>query len=703
MLSPNDIAPKSKAASIWSFDSGYGSNTLEDDESFQAPTLTDESSQASYFGSSVKTQIPPQTTQRPIGLGLDGLWNVQFEDQLRITTSALTIRPVTTKLNVFTTKQISGNDFLLPSLSDSQKACVSCQLWAITNPGEGLKCDDCRDKRYVTPEELHFNERVPKEKLVIPRLEIPHEQQSTKPSRSRYAGRCSACEMSKLVDPTNTSNCTSCSPDPDLLSPISPVRSPKVKRSCARRPTKLPPQALRCLQLWLRENCTNPYPDAETKRSLAEECGITEKQVNTWFTNARARRLHSSADRSNPQSEDEGNYESGISSLTTTPICNNGLPFGSGVVSDRRCSDATDIATSGFNLAVSTTLTTPRRGKKKDYGHMSTVSPIDNQQSPIPPTPITAAASGKESEPETWQCTFCYQQIAPKSWRRHEETQHRPKRKWTCLLNGPQLTVPSHSTSSIVCAFCMAENPSEDHFLRTHRILECMKKSENERTFLRPDHLRQHVKNFHKAQLWDIVRDSWRRDGPKKDDIENWACGFCGQQLKTWDIRQTHIAAHFKEGFTMADWRDHKQPTSAIEPTKKRRNSNAEFSHMLSKLARTLTGRSNRQIDHRNQSHSQFSNTWESLPTSAGPSVSATPLLPDMVFDTFMAEVCGNCVDSCNPTPTTPVAQYPGHSNVTEATAQDEDNGELDFESLADAFLNGSSMEFQGPWDEQQE
>jgi hypothetical protein len=32
MLSP---APKSKAASIWSFDSGYGSGTLEDDEGFQ--------------------------------------------------------------------------------------------------------------------------------------------------------------------------------------------------------------------------------------------------------------------------------------------------------------------------------------------------------------------------------------------------------------------------------------------------------------------------------------------------------------------------------------------------------------------------------------------------------------------------------------------------------------------------------------------
>lgn len=40
MLSPNDIAPKSKAASIWSFDSGYGSTTLEDDEALQVPFST---------------------------------------------------------------------------------------------------------------------------------------------------------------------------------------------------------------------------------------------------------------------------------------------------------------------------------------------------------------------------------------------------------------------------------------------------------------------------------------------------------------------------------------------------------------------------------------------------------------------------------------------------------------------------------------
>jgi hypothetical protein len=40
MSASNDVAPKGKAASIRSFDSGYGSNTLEDDEPLQVHNRT---------------------------------------------------------------------------------------------------------------------------------------------------------------------------------------------------------------------------------------------------------------------------------------------------------------------------------------------------------------------------------------------------------------------------------------------------------------------------------------------------------------------------------------------------------------------------------------------------------------------------------------------------------------------------------------
>ena len=32
-------------------------------------------------------------------------------------------------------------------------------------------------------------------------------------------------------------------------------------------------------------------------------------------------------------------------------------------------------------------------------------------------------------------------------------------------------------------------------------------------------------------------------------------CGFCGEDLSTWDQREKHIANHFKEGLTMESWK----------------------------------------------------------------------------------------------------------------------------------------------------
>ncbi|KAJ4361950.1 hypothetical protein N0V83_010891 [Neocucurbitaria cava] len=422
-------------------------------------------------------------------------------------------------------------------------------------------------------------------------------------------------------------------------------------------------------------------------------------QVNTWFTNARARRMKNSADLLYSPSDDEGHYESGFSSIGSTPMCNNGLPFGYSTQCDRRCSDTSNA---GANISDQTAATIARRGKKKNYGQMNTSTPIDNRASSIPPTPVTASTVNEEKEQKTWQCTFCRQHIAPKSWRRHEETQHRPKRKWTCLLTGPRLTVPSRSNTSTLCAFCKAKDPSEEHFLRSHRIAECMKKSEDERTFLRPDHLRQHVKNFHKATLWDIVRDSWRRDGPGKDEAENWTCGFCNQELKTWDIRETHIAGHFKNGLTMADWGEYINPMPTVETTKRRRSSSEEFSSMFTKLARTFTGRSSHQLEQPSPSTYQFANAWQPLPTATRPMLPNTPLLPDMVFDSFMAEVSGNCFDTANPTTAGLEQVDPNPNNRYDSVFPDDSTMELDFDMLADAFLNGSTMEFQGPWDQRQ-
>ncbi|KAI4714653.1 hypothetical protein J4E89_000334 [Alternaria sp. Ai002NY15] len=182
----------------------------------------------------------------------------------------------------------------------------------------------------------------------------------------------------------------------------------------------------------------------------------------------------------------------------------------------------------------------------------------------------------------------------------------------------------------------MTPNPSDKHFTECHRIAECIAKDESERTFLRPDHLRQHVKNFHKAKLDETIRDLWRREGPDGHAVENWVCGFCAKVLKTWDDRETHIACHFKDGLPMANWKGYTRPDA--EASKKRPTSSEGRPNVLSKLARTLTFRSSRE-QHHYESEIQAADAFDTaLAFTHAPELDA-PLLPELVFDDFMAGV----------------------------------------------------------------
>ncbi|KAH7070573.1 hypothetical protein BKA63DRAFT_80157 [Paraphoma chrysanthemicola] len=685
MLSPNDIAPKSKAASIWSFDSGYGSNTLEDDEPYQ-PT-------------SSPTQTLSNTSQHSVGLGISAFWNVHVEDQLRLRRSQSPIDPVVTKVNVFTAKESSTGHLPLPTQGDDSAYCVTCQFWCITNPGQGTKCNGCQYRECIRPEMLHVTNTKPKPKLVVPRLEIPKSSRLELSSARQSKTRCSACELAQSIDPKLASACSSCARDPKLLSPSSPCCPSTVRRSCAKRPTKLPQHALHGLRAWLREHRDDPYPSPEVKRTLAQQCGITEKQVTTWFTNTRARKLPLPNDRSYPNSEDDGTFESDLSSISTTPVATSSANFG--------YSTPTSHQPPSFYAGPSTsepaqlTLQTSRRGKKKDYRRLNTISPID--ESPVPRTPATPSPNPNGPEQEMWHCTFCYQALVPKSWRRHEETQHRPKYQWTCLATHPRIPVLSRTGTSSLCAFCSAKNPSDDHFQHSHRIAECSKKSETERTFGRPDHLRQHVKNFHRTSLLDMVRDKWRKDGPGKNVHEGWTCGFCAQELKTWDNRETHIANHFKDGVHISAWQDYPQATSAIADNNRRRSLREDHAAMMAKLKNKLLGRSNRQPEYPSTTQSHFSNTFAPFPASTGCSnMIATPVssaIPTIGLGVTM--------------PDTSMADF-DFSGASTADAFDagfpavgtdfsipfgSDAMPMDYETMVDTDLYGNFIDYQGDWE----
>jgi hypothetical protein len=53
--------------------------------------------------------------------------------------------------------------------------------------------------------------------------------------------------------------------------------------------TKIPKKALTVLKNWLTEHFQDPYPSHAEKLRLATEAGISFKQVQNWFTNARGR------------------------------------------------------------------------------------------------------------------------------------------------------------------------------------------------------------------------------------------------------------------------------------------------------------------------------------------------------------------------------------------------------------------------------
>jgi hypothetical protein len=710
MLSPNDFLPRGKAPSIWSVDSGYGSNTLEDDEPLQVRIHTRVGVE-SHPAANVPQAYPQPSSstgrtyatyaQQPIGLGISGFWNIHVEDQLRLRRPETPAVPVTTKLNVFTTTATANDHVPLPGLADHVGTCITCQLWDITKPGQGLKCDDCKSKSCVNPSTLHLPQPKPNVELVVADPEFAHEQWSMSSRKRRDKTRCSACDLAFKIDPAS-SGCPSCTPDIDFLPSNSPIEPSIVRRSCAKRPTKLPANALYHLRAWLKANQDDPYPSPDTKRVLAEECGITEKQVTTWFTNTRARKLALPNDRSHPSSEDEGLYESDYSSIANTPICTNGSTFGYDTPSI--CHPIPSLSgPSTFDVS-QLRLQTSRRGKKKDYRRMATASPIDD--SPVPRTPATPSPNRDGVEQETWECTFCSQPLVPKSWRRHEETQHRPKYQWTCLATGPRLTVSSRTGTFSRCVFCQVKNPSEDHFLESHRIVECSKKDAADRTFGRPDHLRQHIKNFHKTGLIDLVREKWRKDGPGKNVNEGWTCGFCAVELKTWDIRETHIANHFKNGLTMALWTDYARPTSLTPETSTRRQSYEEHSGILAKLKRTLTGSSNHQPNPKRQAQTQFANTFAPLPVSTGCSTFVAPTvlpeLPAPAFDVCVPEgFTGdfNLYDACNgdfdP-------NFVNAGTSYDAILDDEDL-QMDFDALTNPELYGNFVDYHGNWGQQQQ
>lgn len=96
------------------------------------------------------------------------------------------------------------------------------------------------------------------------------------------------------------------------------------------------------------------------------------------------------------------------------------------------------------------------------------------------------------------------------------------------------------------CVYCDLANPTRNH-TKSHRLRK------QHRQFNRADNAEAHIKEIHKVSNEDARRlrelYTWEctADGP-------FLCGFCQEELPSWEERTEHIADHLCQGMTKDDW-----------------------------------------------------------------------------------------------------------------------------------------------------
>ncbi|PTD02124.1 hypothetical protein HYE67_000223 [Fusarium culmorum] len=147
-----------------------------------------------------------------------------------------------------------------------------------------------------------------------------------------------------------------------------------------------------------------------------------------------------------------------------------------------------------------------------------------------------------------YQCTFCTDAFKTKhDWQRHETTMHLSLEQWKCSRYGPTMNRPDGKT---YCIFCNCPDPTAEH-PELHNYSACVAQPGEARLFHRKDHLRQHLRLFHQGCNFNDSMKSWLSS---VDDIVS-RCGFCDVQMASWAERQKHLAAHFRQGSDMREWK----------------------------------------------------------------------------------------------------------------------------------------------------
>ncbi|KAI1061402.1 hypothetical protein LB507_011297, partial [Fusarium sp. FIESC RH6] len=334
--------------------------------------------------------------------------------------------------------------------------------------------------------------------------------------------------------------------------------------------------SVRVLNKWLSAHTHHPYPTIAEVETIIRQTGLSKQQVLNWFANARRRKKFElvKADQS-PASSEASPRD--IPQRAPTPFVQQS-PFerwrnsppedepSSMAAIARAVSGAEGHSVEGAGMRTRHTpsvtgswATSAETSDSSRSSHASAYSHgSDGSLEPLRKVAKKRRRAGPRGKRygtrqlaqvcHRFQCTFCTETFKLKhTWTRHERTQHLSLDQWECSPLGPTVL---NEQSEPTCVYCGVVNPELAHF-ETHNHDLCQKRERGERIFYRKDHLRQHLRLVHGSEFRKSPMEDWKS---KHEDVLS-RCGFCDINMTTWSERMDHLAEHFKEGMTMADWK----------------------------------------------------------------------------------------------------------------------------------------------------
>ncbi|KAF2965080.1 hypothetical protein GQX73_g8472 [Xylaria multiplex] len=295
------------------------------------------------------------------------------------------------------------------------------------------------------------------------------------------------------------------------------------KRSHSRSVRKTQP-----LRDWLSTHIDHPYPSEEERARLVEQSGLSKTQVIDWFTNARRRqRLSSRSSRrvfrqGSPMPSPPFSSMSPLERWRRSPPDREPV---SAAIIERAISESLDGAgdldlayAAGWNSLPSSTggdlaadVSEPSFYQNSDSASSCYSLGSADSRSMFSSATHSAEGHGDNSARSnivgTFSCITCGRVFKKKSdMRRHVASIHRTGRtRWVCA-NPIPAGLPNYvwrmNQTQPECALCGQPSPGEDHF-QSHEFESCGKRPVEDRTFLRKDHLWQHLYKFHGCRKWD--------------------------------------------------------------------------------------------------------------------------------------------------------------------------------------------------------